>query len=37
MTPNRGRIEGMPTLALLELLVREAAPVEFEGPVIAAR
>ena len=27
----------MPTLALLELLVREAAPVEFEGPVIAAR
>jgi len=27
----------MSTLALLELLVREAAPVEFEGPVIAAR
>ena len=27
----------MSTLALLELLVREAAPVEFEAPVIAAR
>jgi GAF domain-containing protein/sugar diacid utilization regulator len=27
----------MSTLALLELLVREAAPVEFEGPVNAAR
>ena len=27
----------MSILALLELLVREAAPVDFEGPVIAAR
>jgi sugar diacid utilization regulator len=27
----------MSTLALLELLIREAAPVEFEAPVIAAR
>jgi GAF domain-containing protein/sugar diacid utilization regulator len=27
----------MSTLALLELLVREAAPVEFEAPVVAAR
>ena len=27
----------MSSLALLELLAREAAPVEFEGPVIAAR
>ena len=27
----------MSTLALLELLVREAAPVEFEAPVLAAR
>jgi GAF domain-containing protein/sugar diacid utilization regulator len=27
----------MSTLALLELLVREASPVEFEGPIIAAR
>src|SRR5450759_3713850 len=35
--PNRGRIGHMSTLALLELLVREAAPVEFEAPVIAAR
>src|SRR5450759_4849807 len=35
--PNRGRIGHMSTLALLELLVREASPVEFEAPVIAAR
>jgi GAF domain-containing protein len=27
----------MSTLALLELLIREAAPVEFEAPVLAAR
>ena len=34
---DRGRIGRMSTLALLELLIREAAPVEFEAPVLAAR
>src|ERR1019366_627587 len=37
MPCDQGRIGRMSTLALLELLIREAAPVEFEAPVLAAR
>src|SRR5450759_3251025 len=37
MPCDQGRIGRMSTVALLELLIREAAPVEFEAPVLAAR